>query len=295
MIERFYTGYSGGVHMNPYIEILRPVNAVMAVITVILMALITGRFDSAVLLASAVVFMATGAGNVINDYFDHEIDAINRPKRPIPSGRISRATAGIYSAVLFAAASITGFYLGLLPGLVVVSSSLLMVYYAWSLKRRCLVGNITISFLTGLSFVFGGIVLGEVRVSIILGLYAFLMTMAREVVKDMEDVEGDRAEGATTLPITHGMRVSGLLAAAFMLIASLTSPSLYILGVFSVLYIPVLLFAVAVFLRAAIMILRSQDRATASRTSKLIKVGMAVTFIAFAAGSRTITALLGLQ
>ncbi|AAB85587.1 geranylgeranylglycerol-phosphate geranylgeranyltransferase [Methanothermobacter thermautotrophicus] len=281
--------------MNPYIEILRPVNAVMAVITVMLMALITGRFDFSVLLASVVVFTATGAGNVINDYFDHEIDAINRPERPIPSGRISRGVAGVYSIILFALASLMGFYLGLLPGLVVVSSSLLMVYYAWRLKKRCLVGNITISFLTGLSFVFGGIVLGEVRASILLGFYAFLMTMAREIVKDMEDVEGDRAEGATTLPITHGMRISGVLAASFMLIASLTSPSLYLLGIFSALYIPVLLLAVAVFLRAAIMILRGQDRATASRVSRMIKVGMALTFIAFAAGSGTITALTGLS
>ncbi|GAB4379192.1 UbiA family prenyltransferase [Methanothermobacter thermautotrophicus] len=281
--------------MNPYIEILRPVNAVMAVITVMLMALITGRFDFSVLLASVVVFTATGAGNVINDYFDHEIDAINRPERPIPSGRISRGVAGLYSIILFALASLMGFYLGLLPGLVVVSSSLLMVYYAWRLKKRCLVGNITISFLTGLSFVFGGIVLGEVRASILLGFYAFLMTMAREIVKDMEDVEGDRAEGATTLPITHGMRISGVLAASFMLIASLTSPSLYLLGIFSALYIPVLLLAVAVFLRAAIMILRGQDRATASRVSRMIKVGMALTFIAFAAGSGTITALTGLS
>ncbi|MCQ8904526.1 MAG: UbiA family prenyltransferase [Methanothermobacter sp.] len=281
--------------MNPYIEILRPVNAVMAVITVMLMALITGRFDFSVLLASVVVFTATGAGNVINDYFDHEIDAINRPERPIPSGRISRGVAGVYSIILFALASLMGFYLGLLPGLVVVSSSLLMVYYAWRLKKRCLVGNITISFLTGLSFVFGGIVLGEVRASILLGFYAFLMTMAREIVKDMEDVEGDRAEGATTLPITHGMRISGVLAASFMLIASLTSPSLYLLGIFSALYIPVLLLAVAVFLRAAIMILRGQDRVTASRVSRMIKVGMALTFIAFAAGSGTITALTGLS
>ncbi|MDI9614972.1 UbiA family prenyltransferase [Methanothermobacter sp.] len=280
--------------MNPYIEILRPVNAVMAVITVILMALIAGRFDVDVLLACIVVFTATGAGNVINDYFDHEIDRVNRPSRPIPSGRITRRAAGIYSILLFVLASALGFYLGPLPGLVVASSSLLMVYYAWSLKKRCLVGNITISFLTGLSFVFGGIVVGEISASVYLGIYAFLMTMAREIVKDMEDVEGDLVEGATTLPITHGRGVSGILAAAFMLSASLTSPSLYIIGIFSILYIPVLAVAVIFFLRAAFMILKGQDRETASRVSGLIKVGMAVTFLAFAAGSGTVTGMAGM-
>jgi len=278
--------------LNPYLEILRPVNALMAVITIILMALIAGSSDPSVIVASAVVFIATGAGNAVNDYFDHEIDAVNRPSRPIPSGRISRRAAGIYSAALFFTASLLGLYLGTIPGLIVVSSSLLMVYYAWSLKKKCLVGNVTISFLTGLSFVFGGVVVGEVATSIYLGFYAFLMTMAREIVKDMEDVRGDRLNGASTLPIKYGMRVSGILAAVFMFSASLTSPVLYFMGIFSALYLPVLMAAIAVFLRAALMILREQDVETASRVSRLIKTGMAVTFMAFAAGSRTLTGIL---
>ncbi|BAW31821.1 MAG TPA: UbiA family prenyltransferase [Methanothermobacter sp.] len=275
--------------MKAYIEILRPVNAIMAVVSVILMALITWKFNIDVLMAGIIVFMATGAGNTINDYFDYEIDAINRPERPIPSGRVSRRAAGVYSLVLFVFASVLGFCLGLLPGIIVVGSSLLMIYYAYTLKRKCIIGNLAISFLTGLSFIFGGVVVGEIVIGAYIGFYAFLMTMAREIIKDMEDIEGDQIQGAATLPIRYGQRISSIIAAIFMFIASLTSPILYIIDVFSILYIPVLSLAIIVFLRGAFKILADPRRETAGKVSKQIKIGMSITFIAFALGSKTLT------
>jgi geranylgeranylglycerol-phosphate geranylgeranyltransferase len=271
--------------MNAYLEILRPFNAMMAVITIILMAVISGQFTFDVFLAGIVVFVATGAGNAINDYFDHKIDAINRPERPIPSGRISLKNAGIYSILLFAVAIIIGFIIGIIPGLIVVFSSLLMIYYAYSLKAKCLIGNLTISFLTGMSFVLGGVVVNELIISIYLGFFAFLMTMAREIVKDMEDMEGDQMEGASTLPIVYGKRVSSILAAFFMILASLASPVLYFLGIFSILYILVLAVGIVIFLRGSFLILKDQSTQTNKKISKQIKIGMAVVFLAFFVGS----------
>lgn len=271
--------------MNAYLEILRPFNAMMAVITIILMAVISGQFTLNVFLAGIVVFIATGAGNAINDYFDHKIDSINRPERPIPSGRISIKIAGIYSILLFAVAIIIGFVIGILPGIIVFLSSLLMVYYAYSLKKKCLIGNLSISFLTGLSFVLGGVVVSEIIISIYLGFFAFLMTMAREIVKDMEDMEGDQMEGASTLPIVYGKVVSSKIAAFFMILASLASPILYFLGIFNVLYLIVLAIAIFVFLRGSVLILKDQSNSNTKKISKQIKIGMAVTFLAFFVGS----------
>ncbi len=271
--------------MNVYLEILRPFNAMMAVITIILMAVISGQFTFNVFLAGIVVFVATGAGNAINDYFDHKIDAINRPERPIPSGRISLKTAGIYSFFLFAVAIIIGFRIGLLPGIIVFSSSLLMVYYAYSLKTKCLIGNLSISFLTGMSFVLGGVVVNEIIISIYLGFFAFLMTMAREIVKDMEDMEGDKMEGASTLPIVHGKKVSSIIAAFFMILASLASPVLYFLGIFNILYLFILAVGIAIFLRSSLLILKDQTTENTKKISKQIKIGMSVVFLAFLIGS----------
>jgi len=271
--------------MNPFLEIIRPWNAIMAVIAVFLMAIISGNFTIDVLLACAVVFIVTGAGNVVNDYFDHRIDAINKPERPIPSGRITLKTAGIYSISLFIIGIITAFTINLLLGIIALLSTLLMVYYAYDLKGRCIIGNLSISFLTGLCFVFGGVAAGEIITSIYLGFYAFLMTMAREIVKDMEDVEGDKEEGATTFPIIYGNKKASILAAFFMIISSLTSPILYYLGIFNIVYLIILLIAIIVFLISAVSLLKDYSILNTKKISKQIKIGMGVVFLAFALGS----------
>lgn len=278
--------------MNAYLEILRPGNAVMAVIAIFLMMLISGNFTLAPFLATFVVFIVTGAGNAINDYFDYKIDAINKPKRPIPSGRVSRKAAGIYAISLFIIGIIVAFSTGIfLLAMIALLSSILMIYYAYDLKRRVLIGNISISFLTGLCFVFGGIAVGEILTSIYLGFYAFLMTLAREIVKDMEDVEGDKKEGATTFPIIHGMRTSSILAASFMIIASITSPVLYFIGIFNIFYLLPLFVAIIVFLVGALSILKDQSVENSAKVSKRIKMGMGIIFLAFAVGSPFLASL----
>ena len=278
--------------MNAYLEILRPGNAVMAVIAMFLVMLINGDFTSNAFLACFVVFVVTGGGNAVNDYFDHKIDAINKPKRPIPSGRISLKTAEIYSLTLFAIGTIIAFVIGFLPGIIALLTSIILILYAYGLKKMILIGNISVSFFTGLTFVFGGVVVGAIETSIYLGFYAFLMTMAREIVKDMEDVEGDKEEGATTMPIIYGMKTSSILAASFMIIASITSPVLYFIGIFNILYLALLSAAIMVFLVGAVSILKDQSIKNSAKVSKRIKMGMGITFLAFAAGSPFLTSLI---
>jgi geranylgeranylglycerol-phosphate geranylgeranyltransferase len=278
--------------MNAYLEILRPFNALMGVIAVILVAIIGGNFTLYVPVACVIVFIFTGAGNAINDYFDHKIDAINKPQRPIPSGRISLKATAIYSTALFVIATIMALLIGIIPGIIVVLSAILMFLYAYRLKTSCLIGNLSIAFLTGLCFVFAGVILGEIFVSVLLGFYAFLMTMAREIVKDMEDVEGDSAEGASTFPIRFGMRASSILAAFFMIFASLTSPLLYFIGIFNIIYLIFLIFAIALFLICAVSILRDQSIENNRIVSKRIKIGMGIVFMGFAFGSQLTTTLL---
>jgi geranylgeranylglycerol-phosphate geranylgeranyltransferase len=280
--------------MNPYLEILRPGNAMMAVIAIFLMAVISGKFTLEALMAAVVVFIVTGAGNSINDYFDHKIDAINKPERPIPSGRISLKKALIYSVSLFVVGIIIAFAINFLLGMIAFLSSLLMIYYARDLKTKCLIGNMSISFLTGLCFVFGGIAVNQIMVSIYLGFYAFLMTMAREIVKDMEDMEGDKEEGATTLPIVYGKKTSSVIAAFFMIFASVTSPILYFMGIFSIFYLIILIIAIIVFLSGAVSILKDQSIETTRKISKRIKIGMGIVFLAFAIGSPFLSSLIGL-
>lgn len=271
--------------MNAYLEIIRPGNIIMAVIAVLLVMFISGNFTLDAFLACFVVFMVMGGGNAINDYFDHKIDAINKPSRPIPSGRISLKAAGIYSLALFAIGTITAFFIGLLPGLIALFTSIMLALYAYNLKKMPIIGNIVVSFFIGLTFVFGGVVVGAITTSIYLGFFPFLTTMMREIVKDMEDMEGDKKEGARTLPIIYGLRRSSIIAAFFMIFASVTSPILYFIGILTIFYIPVLLIGDVFFLSGAVSILKDQSIANTSKVSKRIKIGIFVTLLAYAAGS----------
>lgn len=279
--------------MNPYIEILRPGNAVMGAITIVLIALIDKTFSLPIIIAMAAVFFETAAGNVINDYFDYNIDLINKPERPIPSGRISLKNGKNYGYFLFLVGTICGFLISYLtnnwiPFGIVILADVILYLYAYKLKSTPLIGNLTVGFMTGFGFVFGGFTINNpaiITTSIFLGFFAFVMTTAREIVKDIEDVEGDKADGAKTLPILIGKKTPAILAAILIIADCALCPLLYIWNVFGMLYLVIIAVAVILFIYSAILILKSQDETTAHKSSKILKIGMLIAFLSFALGS----------
>ena len=94
---------------------------------------------------------------VINDYYDYEIDKINRPKRPLPSGKISKKNALIYAVILFTIANIIALYLNFyMLGLALFNTFIAFVY-SWKLKKRLLMGNVLVSWLVASTFFFGSL------------------------------------------------------------------------------------------------------------------------------------------
>jgi geranylgeranylglycerol-phosphate geranylgeranyltransferase len=231
------------------------------------------------------VFVITGAGNAINDYFDANIDAINRPDRPIPSGRISRRYAYDFSIVLFAFGIIVSFFIGSTktPFFIAIFNSFLLYFYASSLKRKIFVGNLSVSYLTGSTFLFGGAAYGGkgIQVTLILFFLSMLATLAREIVKTIEDIEGDKLDGASTLPIKIGETRAADVACAFGLLAVFLSPLPYFMGLFNEYYLVVVGIADIVFLYAMVQILRKNP----ASSSKYFKVAMFLAMLAFIAGS----------
>lgn len=279
--------------MNPYIEILRPGNALMGAIAIILVAIIDKTVSIPIILAMITVFFETAAGNVINDYFDYNIDLVNKPERPIPSGRISLKNGRNYAYFLFLAGTICGFLISHITGnwipfVIVLIADVILYLYAYKLKTTPLIGNLAVGFMTGFGFVFGGFTLNNpniIMTSIFLGFFAFVMTTAREIVKDIEDVEGDKKDGARTLPILIGKKTPAILATILIIIDCALCPLLYIYHIFGILYLVIIAIAVILFIYSAILILKSQDEATAHKSSKLLKIGMLIAFLSFALGS----------
>jgi geranylgeranylglycerol-phosphate geranylgeranyltransferase len=142
--------------------------------------------------------------------------------------------------------------------------------------------------MTGFGFVFAGFSLNNpniIMISMYLGFFAFVMTTARELVKDIEDMEGDKAEGARTLPILYGEKITAILASILIIVDCALCPLLYYINIFGFYYLMVIAVAVILFIYSAILIIRNQDRTTAAKVSKYLKIGMLIAFVAFIFGS----------
>jgi geranylgeranylglycerol-phosphate geranylgeranyltransferase len=202
---------------SAFITITRPHNAVVAGLTALIGYLIaTGTLTPPSLLLAVAVALITAGGNVINDVFDLEIDRINRPTRPIPAGEISLAGAKAYAATLFAGGLLVAALTTPLCLAIALVNSVILIVYAVRLKKTPFLGNVAVAYLTASVFLFGGAfagIEGLVR-NLSLAAITFLATVARELLKDAEDVDGDAAGGARTLPMIVGVRRTGIFAFA---------------------------------------------------------------------------------
>ncbi len=264
------------------VELMRPGNAVAAGGLTFIGAFVAGGLNAPVPAAIAVVatVLATGGGNAINDYFDREIDAINQPGRPIPRGAIRPPVALGFSVALFVLAVVLTLLLPLLAIAIAVVNLVALVAYTELFKGLPGVGNALVAYLTGSTFLYGGAAVeGDLATVGILFALAASATMAREVVKDVEDIEGDREEGLNTLPIEIGERRSLVVATAFVLFAVLASPIPFALGTFGLPYLAALVPTVCLMLAA---MYRSFRDPTAGQT--WLKLSMFIAAAAFVVG-----------
>lgn len=261
-------------------EILRPFNCAMAGVAAVIGLALAGSFNAqAFALIFLAVFLVTGAGNSVNDYYDREIDAVNRPMRPIPSGRIGPSMAFNYSLALFAAGSLLAGLVNQICLVVAIFNSISLFFYARNLKATPLAGNVCVAYLTGSTFLFGGAASGlaGLLANQVPFLLSFLATMSREIAKDIEDMEGDRLGGAKTLPILAGEKLSAGLAAAF----ALAAVALSFAAPFGMAYLAIAAVADLFFLIS----MQKIAKADAAGSQKALKTGMAVALLAFLAGA----------
>lgn len=243
---------SGADRVRGLFELTRPVNAVAAG-TLTAIGAFVGGIDGHVIAVGAAVgatVLAVGAGNAINDYFDREIDRINKPDRPIPRGAVTPRQTLAFSGVLFVGAVFLALQLPALAIAIAGVNLLALIAYTEFFKGLPGVGNAIVSYLVGSTFLFGGATVGNVEATVVLFLLAAVSTLTREIIKDVEDVEGDSEEGLNTLPIAIGARPALLVGAGLLVAAVAASPVPYLLGTFGLAYVLVVALADAVMLFA---------------------------------------------
>lgn len=274
--------------MHPYFSLARPLTSLMIGLAVFASALIgvgsrINEYAIPVFLGFTVAFLFGIAGNAINDYLDRETDKINHPDRPIPSGKLKPAHALYFSIIFFIISLVLSFFLSFIVGygalLVVLIALVSQIAYEKKFKHEKIIGNMIIGTQTALAFIFGGVIVGKTVITGIIAIAVFLSIAGREVVKDIEDIRGDKDRA--TLPMKIGARNAGIVASMLIALAVLISPlPYYPLHQFGWEYLLVVSIADVIFIGSIPVIFK--DARLARRT---LKFAMLIAIFAFIVGS----------
>ena len=189
------------------IKICRPLNVLIVFLTVMVAGFICSNNNEIlfqIFLAAFSASVIAAGGYIINDIFDIQIDRVNRPDRPLVSGKITIQSAIVY----YISFSVTGLILAILINytafIIAVLAFLLLFIYSYKFKSVTLFSNFSIALLTGLTFIYGGVSVNNISYAIIPALFALLINFIREIIKDMEDIRGDSKNGIKTFPSKFG-------------------------------------------------------------------------------------------
>ena len=268
--------------MNKYLQLFRIGNVLMGIIGVTVASFMASGTEIVdhwvgLLISALVVFMFISGGNALNDSIDVEIDKTAHPERPVPSGRMTAAEARRIGIAMLAGAVLASL-LTMDPVCIaiVAVACVLMVSYELFLKQRGFVGNLTIAVLTGMTFLMGGAVVSNAEGNAVVAVMAMLVSVGREISKDIEDMEGD--EGRVTLPMRIGVRNASAVASIFFVAGPALSVAPMIWQSYGVLYYLVLI-ADALFVYCAYIVFSSPHKAQSTA-----KKAMFVALIAFILG-----------
>jgi geranylgeranylglycerol-phosphate geranylgeranyltransferase len=235
-------------------------------------------------LGAGCAFLAASAANALNDVLDRRADAVNRPGRPIPSGLVTPAAAGRVAVALYAGALCLAIPLGAAPVALVGSWIALTALYSAFLKQVPVAGNAVVSLVAASPFVLGGLSQGTAVATLVPAGLALLLHLARESVKDAEDVEGDAAAGVSTLAVVAGPEASLATARAMVVLTMVAAPLPYFFDLYGIGYALVVVAVEAVLGAVLYVLAKGPDRGALRRVSNGLKLAMVVGLLAFVLG-----------
>ncbi|OGG43725.1 MAG: hypothetical protein A3F84_27430 [Candidatus Handelsmanbacteria bacterium RIFCSPLOWO2_12_FULL_64_10] len=270
-----------------YLRLLRPVNCAIAFASVLVGASLAGKGADAVsgLVAGLSAACVAGGGNALNDACDEAADRINRPDRPIPSGQVSARAAVSLAVALFSLG--VGASAGLSAKAVCVALAAVggLVAYDLALKRVPVAGNVAVSGISGMALLYGGVAVNRVEATLVPAGFAFLFHLGREIVKDIEDVQGDAAVGAESVAVAWGIRPALTMATAVYLTLIALTPIPFWQEWYSWRYLLLALCPVdAILLYALLSMWRDRSRQNLLRLDGLLKLNMVFGLLALWVG-----------
>ena len=259
-----------------------PLFAGINVIVGALLALGTVPTFQQALLGFLSVFFISATSLILNDYFDIESDKINAPDRPLPSGLVTKQEVLWLSTVIAMFGFAAAYFINILAFLVAIIIWFIGFLYNWRLKRTGLPGNLLVGISVGMTFVFGGIVVGEPFVGMVwfFAVVALLIDLGEEIAADAMDMEGDKEAGSVSLAVKLGPEKALRISAGLFFVVVLLSALPFVLNWLSWIYvIPFLLMDVIIVYST----LRLLDSRTKNRrnTIRWIYIGVSGAVILF--------------
>ena len=258
-----------------FTKLLRPLNISVAAFAVLVSAYILGVYEQYYILTCVIIVVIAynGAANAFNDYCDYEIDLINRPNRPLSRGMITSFQALSFAVILFAVGTVTAFQLPFYARLTAVVIAMpLIIIYSMRLKGTPLLGNIAVAMILGLTFIFCGLAFNKPGPMIMPAILAFGLTLVRELIKDIADVEGDNSVGLKTLPLVIGNNKAITVVMIKAVLIGLVSLIPYYLNIYGNYYLILLVIGVEIPLAIVVVLfMKSPSISTAKQSEKLLK------------------------
>lgn len=208
------------------IKLIRPLNCLLAAIGVWVGAYLTEGYtlNADIVLAALSAAFIAAAAYIQNDILDMEIDLISHPGRILVTGQIPVTTAATLAAILLAVGLVCAAVVGPWAAITACIATALLALYNSYLKRIPLVGNLTIGLTSAMPFVLGGLAVDSSKLlslpgALVPATFAVLFHLVREIIKDIQDISGDRAAGVITLPQLIGERpTAGIASLLFILL-----------------------------------------------------------------------------
>lgn len=274
------------------LRLIRPVNCIMMGFAILVGAAIGGGATIIaswrdLILGSTTGFTLTGSAMAVNDYYDREIDAVNEPKRPIPSGAITPSEALTFSLVLTSIGLISAWITSLSCLAVAVFSWAITVLYVTRGKKTGFLGNLLVSTCIATTFFYGGLAVERTISfsSILFALIAFLSNTGREVTKGIVDVEGDRAKKVRTVAVARSARTAAVVAATFYLSATAISFLPIYFNLVSVWYVPFVALTDLGLIYSSYSVIRDSGRENSRRVKNHVLIWMSSGLVGFLVGS----------
>ena len=271
------------------IRLFRPELPFAAGVTVLMGEMVAlGGLPSAreALLGFTCVFLLSASALILNDVFDLQVDRVNAPERPIPSGAVSvREAIGLSVPVILGGLAAA---LAMGPSTLVFGVFIWVIgfLYNWKFKRSGLPGNLMVATSVAACFILGGMAVGDPtnRLVWLLALGAFLIDLAEEIAGDAMDMEGDRLLGSRSLALQYGRTAALRISAGLFALVFILTPLPLILGWLGIQYLLAIIVADAALIYFTVKLLRSKDSKEGTFAMRGIYLGFTAGMIVYILG-----------